>query len=138
MANQPGLVGTVHRFLATMDGPVWEEPTPALASAVATLHWTVWVNRPSSLASSWPHLAPEPAFPEVVLLDPQDEPPPHGTICTNDSLAAQGGAAALQASADRSMLLAIAATRSSTKCELVALVLVRHFLPPRLWCWPTP
>ena len=32
MTNQPGLVGTVHRFLATMDGPLWEEPTPALAS----------------------------------------------------------------------------------------------------------
>ena len=41
MANQPGLAGTVHRFLATMEGPVLEESTPALASAVATLHWTV-------------------------------------------------------------------------------------------------
>ena len=108
MANQPGLVGTVHRFPATMDGSVWEEPTPALESAVVTLHWTVWVNRPSSRASSWPHLAPEPAFPGVVLLDQQYEPPPHGTIWNDGSLAAQGGAAAFQASADSCMLLAIA------------------------------
>ena len=39
MANQPDLVGTVDRFLATLDGPSWVEPTPAIASAVASPHW---------------------------------------------------------------------------------------------------
>ena len=90
MANQPGLVGTVHRFLATLDGPHWVEPTPALSSAVATLQWQIWVNRPSSRASGWPHLAPELAYPGVVLLEPQDELPPLGTVWTDGSLAARG------------------------------------------------
>ena len=80
MANQPDLVGTVHRFLAALDGPSWDEPTPALASAVASLHWQVWVNRPSSRASAWPHLLAEPAYPSAVSLDPREDPPAPGTV----------------------------------------------------------
>jgi len=34
MATHPDLVGTVHRFLATIDGPSWVDPTLALASDV--------------------------------------------------------------------------------------------------------
>ena len=34
MTTHPDLVGTVHRFLATIDGPSWVDPTLALASDV--------------------------------------------------------------------------------------------------------
>ena len=129
LANQPGLVGTAHRFLATLAGPAWVEPTPALAEAAASLHWNVWINRSSPRATGWPHLAPEWAYSGDVLLEPEDPPPPPGAVWTDGSLDGRGGAAAVQPSSDRCLLLAIPAPRSSTHCELVALGLVHHFVP---------
>ena len=133
VANQPGLVGTVHRRLATFSGPLWVEPTPALAAALEKMHWKVTRNFLSPLAGRWPHLDPEPHYGGTVLLEPQDAPCPENTVWTDGSIRTQGGAAALQLSTSYSCLCSLGSPRSSTHCELVALSLVAQFHPaPRL------
>ena len=48
-ANQVGLAGTDHRYLATPFRPTWVEPSAALSSTLKELHWTVAVNGGSTL-----------------------------------------------------------------------------------------
>ncbi len=49
LANLAGLVGIVHRALASRGGG-WVEPTPALAAAAAEMKWVVTPNLQSALA----------------------------------------------------------------------------------------
>ena len=129
LANQSGLVGTVHRGLATTPGPHWVEPTPSLALALSDLGWSVVINLQSVATQRWPHLASERAYGGLVRLVPTDDPPPMDTIWTDGSIRDHGGAAALQAATDCKSLCSVASPRSSTQCELVALSLVAQFQP---------
>ena len=96
LANQEGLVGTLHRLLATVPGPAWVEPTPALAAALQYFKWKVAVNRSSPRAVDWPHLTPEPSYPGTIALDPLPDLPPAGSAWTDGSIRDLGGAAAVQ------------------------------------------
>ena len=44
LANQVGIVGTVHRQLASSSGTAWVEPSQALASTLSEFGWTVVRN----------------------------------------------------------------------------------------------
>ena len=62
VADQASLVGMVHRYLATLDGTGWVEPSAALKSALTTMGWSVHRNLACPRATSWPSLLPEPSF----------------------------------------------------------------------------
>ena len=130
LANQSGLVGTVHRVMATTPGPLWWDTTHSLASAVAEMGWTVVRNLASTRASWWPQLEPEPHYRGVVHLKPQDGPPPPDAVWTDGSIRSQGGAAAVQLPSRRQRLCSVSEPHSSTQCELVALSLVAQVGPP--------
>ena len=127
LANQTGLVGTVHRFLAAPEGSGWAEPTPALASALSFTRWRLVVNHSSPRCVSWPLLAPEPSYPGEISLDPLPDHPPVGSAWTDGSIRVDGGAAALQQPSDLSFKVRVSTPHSSTQCELVALSLLPRF-----------
>ena len=129
LANQPGLVGTVHRSLATSPGPHWVEPTPALAVALEEMKWKLKRNMLSPRGNRWPQLDPEPKYGGSVRLEPSADPCPSGAVWTDGSIKALGGAAALQLSTSQSCLCCFDSPQSSTQCELVALSLVAKFHP---------
>ena len=132
IANMPGLVGSLHRFLATTPGPSSREPSAALAAALAEAKWKVVRNLASSQGRRWPLVDPEPSFDGDIFLEPREEVAPQDTVWTDGSLGDSGGAAAFQADSDLSLKCHVPFPRSSTQCELVALTLVAHFLrqPP--------
>ena len=151
LANSPGVVGTVHRAVAWVDG-AWVEPTPSLRSAVLALCWSVRRNEDCLRALTWLQLAPEVSYPGVVLLDPVDQFPDSGAAFTDGSLSGAGGAAVVVEDTEDWRLVTIPCPRSSTHCELVALCLALSLdpTPPQVltdsltslrlalgWgCWP--
>ena len=131
LANLPGLVGTLHRLLASGSGTAWVEPTASLAAALAELQWTLGRNPSSTRAQHWPLLEPEPSFSGEVYLEPQEDAVPDGAAWTDGSVVASGGGAALfQMSTNRRILCHMESPRSSTHCELVALTLAAQIAPP--------
>ena len=130
ISNQVGLVGTVHRQLASPSGTTWMEPSPALASTLSEFGWTVVRNVVSMRATRWPELDPEPAYSGQVILTPRDGLPPSDAVWTDGSIKTKGGAAALQRDRQLQHLCTLSTPHSSTQCELVALSLVARFQPP--------
>ena len=117
LANQVGLVGTVHRHLATLSGPTWAEPSAALSSTLQELRWMVVVNGDSMRASHWPHLDPEPSYRGEVHLEPKAASPPSDAVWTDGSIKADGGAAAVQPASQTQFLRAVKRPHSSTQCQ---------------------
>ena len=130
VANLPGLVGTVHRFLATTSGSTWTEPSAVLASALAEMKWTVARNLASPRSPHWPHVGPETSYCGRIFLEPQEDTAPLHAVWTDGSVGTSGGAAAFQLTTDKSLLCHVPAPRSSTQCELVAITLAAQFRPP--------
>ena len=130
LGNHSGILGTLHRQLATERGDVWVEPSPALAGALTSLQWTVRCNRTAMVASAWPRLDQEPCYPGRISFQPTVTPAPRDSVWTDGSVRSSGGAAALQWFSGTSFQAPVAAPRSSTQCELVALLLVGQFHPP--------
>ncbi|MBU6429289.1 MAG: hypothetical protein KGR26_09785, partial [Cyanobacteria bacterium REEB65] len=127
LANSPGLVGTVHRHLATLgQGGEWVEPSAALRAALGTLGWQLVRNRATPRAVAWPQLEREMAYPGVVELQPQlgVEPPPLSAWTDGSVQGSAGGAALVQPGTGARVQLRVGEPRSSTQCELVALGLV--------------
>ena len=89
LANLPGLVGNLHRMLASSPGPEWVEPTPALGAALADLGWKLERNTASSRGAAWPLIASEPRYSGQIFLDPQDDTAPSGSMALWVSLVEQ-------------------------------------------------
>jgi hypothetical protein len=115
VANLPGLVGNVHRFLATTPGPSWREPSAALATALVVVKWSVVRNMASPQGRHWPHVEPELSFGGEIFLEPQEEAAPHDTVWTDGSVGASGGAAAYQADTGELLQCHVPSPRSSTQ-----------------------
>ena len=97
MGDNTGLAGTLHRKLATEPGPLWVEPSPALAGALKTLKWQVRSNRHVLAAAHWPRLAAEPSYSGDISFTPREDPAPRDTVWTDGSVdRSGGGGAALQ------------------------------------------
>ena len=114
VANLPGLVGTVHRFLATTSGSTWTEPSAVLASALAEMKWTVARNLASPRSPHWPHVGPETSYCGRIFLEPQEDTAPLHAVWTDGSVGTSGGAAAFQLTTDKSVLCHVPAPGSST------------------------
>ena len=91
IANMPGLVGSLHRFLATTPGPSWREPSAALAAALAEAKWKVVRNLASSQGRRWPLVDPEPSFDGDIFLEPREGVAPQDTVWADGSLGDSGG-----------------------------------------------
>ena len=131
VANLPSLVGTVHRLVAWRHGE-WQEPTPALAAALKAVGWRVRRNEACLRAHAWPLVVRERAYPGEVLMQPVDTFALAGAVYTDGSVSQMGGAAAVQVDEEVARTARIAAPRSSTQCELVALVLAMEMQPPHI------
>jgi ribonuclease HI len=129
VANDTGIVGTLHRLLATRHTADWVEPSTALQTALNDVGWRVVRNRAALCSTDWPRLLPEPSYAGEVRLQPVADPPPPGAAWTDGSLGGSGGAAAVQMDSGRQLQCGLRAARSSTQCELVALQLVRRLEP---------
>ena len=130
LGNNTGLAGTLHRKLATEPGPLWVEPSPALAGALKALKWQVRCNRHVLAAAHWPRLATEPSYSGDISFTPREDPAPRDSVWTDGSVdRSRGGGAALQWYSDSSLLAVVSSPRSSTHCDLVALTLVAQFEP---------
>ena len=129
LSNAQGLVGTVHRTLATLDSPSWKEPSAALVAGLHALNWTIHRNTLCARASRWPHLDSERAYSGDVILAPKPDDPPVDAVWTDGSLRGSGGAAVVQMSTKVRHLCQVPDPRSSTQCELVALAMVSLFQP---------
>ena len=130
VANDTGIVGTLHRLLATRHTADWVEPSTALQTALNDVGWRVVRNHAALCGTDWPRLLPEPSYAGEVRLQPVADPPPPGAAWTDGSLGGSGGAAAVQMDSGRQLQCGLQAARSSTQCELVALQLVRRLEPP--------
>ena len=128
LANLPGLVGTVHRSVATLNGP-WSEPTPALSCALQALGWTIQRNPLCLRSLSWPLVDPEISYPGTVTLYPVDQFPLSGAAYTDGSVSTTGGAAVYSPDTEDSLQVSVSYPRSSTHCELVALCLALTLSP---------
>ena len=78
-ANTSGLVGTLHRLLATEQSSEWLKPSPALAGALTSIKWCVRRNPHAVGTSWWPLLDPEPSYRGRIHFTPQTDPAPRGT-----------------------------------------------------------
>ena len=131
VSNVPGLVGAVHRSLAWRQGS-WQEPTPALASAMRAVGWRARRNESCLRAAAWPAVEPERAYPGEILLEPVDSFAQLGAVYTDGSVSTCGGAAAVQVDEEEVRTARVTSPRSSTQCELVALALAMEFQPPQI------
>ena len=129
LVNLPGLVGTVHRLVASLSGR-FVEPTRSLRSALSSIGWSVHRNFLSHRSAPWPQLDPEISYPGPVHLEPVDQFPIPGTVYTDGSILQSGGAAAFEADFESCRLVSVPDPRSSTHCELVALCLALTFSSP--------
>ena len=128
LANEPSLVGTIHRALCCPRGDTWTECSPPLATALRELGWQVEPNPRALLAVQWPALSPEPQYTGTVRLAPHPAPPPHDAVYTDGSVQARGGAAAVQMHPHTELRVTVPQPRSPLHCEFTALKLV-HQLP---------
>ena len=131
VANLPTLVGAVHRLVAWQDGE-WLEPTPALAAALRAAGWRAQRNAACLRAQAWPAVESERSYPGEVLLQPVDAFALPGAVYTDGSVAQAGGAAAVHEHEEQVRTARVPAPRSSTQCELVALVLAMALSPPHV------
>lgn len=131
VANLPGLVGVVHREVAYLDG-AWEEPTAALRTALQAVGWRAVRNESCLRSVDWPQLTPEAAYPGDIYMLPVDDFPVADAVFTDGSVAAAGGAAAVQPDTGVVLQLRLPQPRSSTHCELVALALALGLETPQV------
>ena len=110
----------------------WDEPTAALRTALRCLQWTVRRNASCLRSQRWPLLDPEPTYPGQVLLQPEDSFPPALAVFTDGSVSQRGGAAACQPDTDAQVIASVVNPRSSTQCELTALVLAVSLQPTHI------
>ena len=131
LCNMPGLVGEVHRAVA-WPGPRWDEPNHALRAALKAVQWTVRRNPQCLRARGWPVVLPEGSYSGEVLLHPVDDFPMPGAVFTDGSVATEGGAAAILPDEEQAHAVRVLMPRSSTHCELVALLLALDMQPPQI------
>ena len=131
VATLPGLVGVVHREVACLGG-AWEEPTAALRAALQAVGWRAVRNEACLRGEDWPQLTPEAAYPGDICMLPVDDFPLTNAVFTDGSVAAAGGAAAVQLDTDIVLQLHLPQPRSSTHCELVALALAMGLGTPQV------
>jgi ribonuclease HI len=130
-ANAPGLVGNVHRYVASVGG-LWQEPTAALASALRSVGWRARRNEICLRTAAWPVVSAEQSYPGMIELHPVDDFAQPGAVYTDGSVSQAGGAAAVREHAEEVRTARVAAPRSSTQCELVALALALEMRPPHV------
>lgn len=132
VCNMPGLVGDVHRAVAWA-GEQWCEPSQAFQSALRAVGWSVRRNPECVRAHGWPVVAPEGRYPAAVVLQTIDDFPEDGAVFTDGSvIGRRGGAAAVRADGSTEFLAQISSPRSSTHCELAALVLALQMEPRQI------
>ena len=133
VANLPGLVGTVNRIVASGSGGSLLH-SPVVAAALAALGWSLSQNPTCWRAQTWPQVSLEDSYPGAIVLLPDDSTfPDVDAIYTDGSLTGTlGGAAAVSMECDPELAfsLHVGAPRSSTHCELVALILALRQRPP--------
>ena len=128
LANSPGIVGVVHRLVACPVGS-WVEPCRALQSGLVALGWSVQRNMACLQARAWPELLSEPAYLGAVHMDACDVFPSELAVFTDGSVCAAGGSAAVCVDPQKAITARVACPRSSTHCELVALILALQLDP---------
>ena len=130
--NLPGLVGTVHRFVAST-GATPLAFSPAITSVLSVLGWSFRRNLSCLRAQSWPQVSSEASYPGELVLTPDDSTLPDAeAFYTDGSLTVTSGGAAAVSMATHPELattLYLSAPRSSTHCELVALILALRQSP---------
>ena len=131
VANAPGLVGTVHRMVAWQRDE-WLEPTAALRAALHAVVWRMMRNNCCLRAAAWPAVGPEGSYPGEVVLQPVDSFAMPGAVHTDGSVSQAGGAAAVRMDDEDVRMVRVSTPRSSTQCELVALMLALDFQPPQV------
>ena len=127
----PGLVGTVHRAVASRSGQ-YREPSAALSAAAKAVKWTVVRNEECLRSRLWPVVEAENSYPGQVVLSPVDSFPVEGAVYTDGSICGAGGAAAVHADTGQVVQAKVMAPRSSTQCELVALCLAMQLVPAQV------
>jgi hypothetical protein len=131
VANTPSLVGIVHREVAFLSG-IWKEPSAALGAALRAVGWRALRNETCLRSLTWPQLAPEALYPGEICMDPVDDFPMVDAVFTDGSVAAAGGAAAVQPDREATLQLHVPKPRSSTHCELMALALALELDTPQV------
>ena len=126
LANEPSLVGMVHRFCCSAQGAAWVERSPPLAAALRELGWHVEPNPRALCVIAWPEISPEPRYGGAVRLLPDAAPPPSDAAWTDGSVQRAGGAAVVQMHPWCERRRAVPHPRGSLHCELVALQCVRE------------
>ena len=121
VSNLPGLVGYIHRVVARR-GRQWHEPNKALRTALRAVGWTPRRNMMCLRAQVWPEVMAEAGYPGEVLLQPVDDFPMLGAVFTDGSVCQTGGAAAVRPEEEEVRTRRVPTPRSSTHCELVALL----------------
>ena len=108
----------------------------ATTSALSQLGWTMRRNLSCLRAQTWPFVDLESIYPGVVTLSPDNSTfPDVAALYTDGSIqAARGGAAVISLETTTPLVtsLPIQPVRSSTHCELVALILALHHHPPQV------
>ena len=130
LANSVGIAGVVHRAVACPAAD-WREPSVALRAALAAVGWSLRRNLNCRRSSPWPSLAPEPSLVGDVLMSPVDstDPEPQAVFTDGSVTASGGGAAVWRPSDSEALLLHIPDPRSTTHCELLALLLALELQP---------
>ena len=131
LVNLSSLAGYVHRVVAWRRDR-WEEPTCSLRAALRAAGWSVRRNRQCLRATQWPKIDQEVSYPGDVRLHPEDSFPLSEAVFTDGSLAACGGAAAVQESTGKVLQARLPTARSSTQCELAALCLALTWNPVQI------
>ena len=131
LANLHSVVGLIHRSLAWQQD-TWVEPSPALQAALQSVGWSVHRNAQCLRATQWPAVSPELPYPGDILLQPEDSFPQVDAVFTDGSLAATGGAAAVQPDTATTLQAHLPSACSSTQCELAALCLALSLSPPQV------
>ena len=90
LAHHTGLVGTLHRRIASASGCIWTEPSPALAQALSSMSWRSGCNLQSVLVQQWPVFVAETRFAGQVRFLPGDGSAPPDAVWTDGSLGTAG------------------------------------------------
>ena len=131
VSNMPGLVGDVHRAVAWRCRR-WQEPNKSLRAALRATGWTMRRNLQCLRTPAWPGVLAEEGYSGVVLLQPVDDFPLAGAVFTDGSVYQAGGAAAVQPDTEDVQTRRVPEPRSSTHCELVALLLALELSPTQI------
>ena len=93
------------------------------------MRWTVRRNAACLRARGWPVVEAEERYPAEVLLCPVDACPMDGAVFTDGSVIKHGGAAAVQEEEAPMRTARVPSPRSSTHCDLVALIIALELEP---------